>query len=250
MRMLAWATALAVTGVAGGGASAQQAHGRGAATLTGTVADEVSGAGLAGAMVSLVGRRVEVVTDGNGSFEIVGLEPGPVTIRVQRSGYSTLVEAVEVAPGLDFVQLRLVPVTAVLEALQIRTGHRGAGGANVLNARDEAPGARTAADLVAGRIPGLFMAAGSGSAGAGSRVVIRGPKSIALDSEPAIYVDGIRVGAPEGATAHAFRILSEIPATEVRRIRVIRGAAAGPEYGDSANGVILVETTGLAARPE
>ena len=33
-----------------------------------------------------------------------------------------------------------------------------------------------------------------------------------------------------------------IPASEIKRIRALRGPAAAAQYGESANGVILIET--------
>ena len=76
--------------------------------------------------------------------------------------------------------------------------------------------------------------------GAGLRVRLRGAKSLYTSDQPAIYLDGIRIDA--GGPGQAIRALDQIPATSVRRIRILRGPASASRYPNSASGVILVET--------
>jgi outer membrane cobalamin receptor len=89
------------------------------------------------------------------------------------------------------------------------------------------------------RVPGLSARRTSGSLGDGLRVSLRGSNSISLSDQPAVYLDGVRID--EGGTVD-MRVLDQIPAADVQRIRVLRGPAATTLYPLSAAGVILVET--------
>ena len=97
--------------------------------------------------------------------------------------------------------------------------------------------ARTAADILGYQIPGLTNAQGVVGKNDGL-IVLRGVSSINLSSEPAVFLDGVRLG---GGLGDAMDALSKIPAEHVRAIRVLRGPAAAFVQG-SANGAIFVET--------
>ena len=60
---------------------------------------------------------------------------------------------------------------------------------------------------------------------------------------PRIYVDGVAIADSPQATegAAALTALRQIPARDVRSIRVLRGPAA-TMHPNAANGVILIET--------
>jgi hypothetical protein len=208
-------------------------------TVFGIVIDELSGAPIVGATISLMGRRDTTTADQDGFFVLDELAVGPAQLRVDFPGYSTSVEQVEIAAdSLKAVEVRLLPIAATLDELKI-TAHRGRANA-VAEVRPDV-GSLTAADLLA-RIPGLRM-----SNNLATGIAIRGATSMTQSTAPAIYLDGIRIAefvspdVPNGAKA--ISILSRIPAHEVVRIAVLRGASAGAQYGDSSNGVILIETS-------
>jgi outer membrane cobalamin receptor len=127
-----------------------------------------------------------------------------------------------------FVQIRLPTVPAVLRELLV-----------VAPAPDAAAtrDARTAADLLALQLPGIN--ANSGVVGRNNAVVLpRGATSLSLGSEPAIYLDGVLMA---GGVARAQETLSQIPASNVKAIRVLRGPASAFLHG-SATGAIYIET--------
>ncbi|MEX2570759.1 MAG: hypothetical protein WD737_05590 [Gemmatimonadota bacterium] len=45
-------------------------------------------------------------------------------------------------------------------------------------------------------------------------------------------------------TMPSLEVLDQIPASQVKRIQVLRGSSAAARHGDSANGGILIETHG------
>jgi outer membrane cobalamin receptor len=150
-------------------------------------------------------------------------------VRAQAAGYPAVVEEIDVGPNaLVFVQIRLPTVPAVLRELLVVAPATGAAAS-----RD----ARTAADLLALQLPGINANSGVVGRNMGS-VLPRGASSLTLGSEPAIFLDGVRMG---GGLAQARETLGQIPASNVKSIRVLRGPASAFLQG-SATGAIYIET--------
>jgi hypothetical protein len=92
---------------------------------------------------------------------------------------------------------------------------------------------RTAWDVVRMRAP--RFGAGQDSAGRTSRVRIQEPHSVNADETPLLIVDGMQAGD--------IGYLSQIPASEVHAIHILRAEVAEPLYGlRAAGGAIVVET--------
>jgi outer membrane receptor protein involved in Fe transport len=211
--------------------------------LRGMVADEATLEAIPGALVVLPTllptgdlQALEVLTDGDGVFSFAGPPAGAQMIRVRAPGYVDVVEEIQVAPGRTFfLSILLPPVNAVLEGL-IATAPR---------ERGSSSGAvRTAADLVALRILGASTANATVDQNVRS-FTLRGRNTVTQSAEPAVYLDGIRVG---GSLAEAFRVLEQIPAMDVGKVEVLRGPASTVRTGDP-NGVILVSTRRGADEP-
>ena len=105
-------------------------------------------------------------------------------------------------------------------------------------------------ELLNGRVSGLVAMAGTGVLGAGPRLKIRGTASLALDDQPLIYVDGVRVNNDIGAGpnsqgygAGVISRLGDFAPDEIERIEVVKGPAAATLYGtEASNGVIQIFT--------
>jgi hypothetical protein len=92
---------------------------------------------------------------------------------------------------------------------------------------------RTAWDAVRLRAPRFTFAQGSG--GEPTRVMIQSQRSINADETPLLVVDGM--------TMTDIGFLRQIPASQVRTIRILSSEAAEPVYGlGAAGGAIVVET--------
>jgi hypothetical protein len=92
---------------------------------------------------------------------------------------------------------------------------------------------RTAWDAVRLRAPRFTFGVGSG--GEPQRVMIQSQRSINANETPLLVVDGM--------TMTDIGFLRQIPASQVRTIRILTSEAAEPVYGlGAAGGAIVVET--------
>jgi TonB-dependent SusC/RagA subfamily outer membrane receptor len=90
--------------------------------------------------------------------------------------------------------------------------------------------------LLAGRIAGVTV---NRTAGGGISVLIHGPSSFYLTSEPLFVVDGVPVEPGPGGT------LSWLNPQDIVSIAVLKDASTAAIYGTrGANGVILIATKG------
>jgi hypothetical protein len=232
MRIVLLTAALAVLAPQGAPLLAQ-----GVGTIVGTVVDETSGEPLEGATISFVDQGVEASTDANGVFQLPSVRAGDLAARVESSGYVTLVEQVEVlADEVGLLRFRLSRVAAALQGLVVRARRQDNQGASVAEAKPGDLFVQSALDLLREQMPGVVVRT---SLGAETGIRIRGSNSF-LNNDPAIYVDGIRIG--DSGSVSALHALEQIPAERVARIRVLRGPSAAARYADANNGVILVET--------
>lgn len=211
--------------------------------VVGLVLDEEGLVPIPGALVAVEADGLAVRTDEEGRFALDGVRPGMLDVRVEAPGYASIVEPLDVAAGeVSLVHFHLRPVAALLEGLTV--GARSA--ADRSRGHTEhgiVPGERmdrTAADMLLSRVPGLSARRADGAMGTGVSVHFRGVSSFVLHSQPHIYMDGVRIDG--GGAGGAIQVLDQIPASAVRRIRVLRGPASATLYPTAAAGVILIET--------
>lgn len=109
--------------------------------------------------------------------------------------------------------------------------------------------ALNAVDALAGSVAGLQVTSASGSAGAATRMVLRGATNMDGNNQALMVVDGVRINNSEN---HSERSLGGVAVSnrgidlnpnDIESISILKGAAASALYGvDAANGVILVTT--------
>jgi outer membrane receptor protein involved in Fe transport len=201
------------------------------APLQGIVVDEAAWTPVGAATLTLVGSSVRTQSLANGTFAFATAPLGKVSVRVDAPGYTSIVQEVEIRSGrVAFVQFALPSVHAVLDEIL------------VVGSRSEAPPGlsepKTAADLLAGKIPGVLSNPGEVGREA-TRMRLRGVRSITQMNQPAVFLDGVRLS---GGLGEALSRLRQIPASQVRDIQVLRGPAAAFLYGGGADGVIRVWT--------
>ena len=114
---------------------------------------------------------------------------------------------------------------------------------------------RTMGELLAARVPGLFVQRSTGAAGASSWISMRDAGAV-QGLEPLVIVDGVRrvsssvfYGifdvAPIALRGERLRPspIDDIPVDQVERVEILRGPAAAARYGrDARYGVIVVTT--------
>jgi hypothetical protein len=214
--------------------------------LFGMVVDDSDDRPVVGAEVVLVGSDVKVRADDLGMFVLPDLPVGVHNLRIEKPGYSKVVDQVEIPEGgLADLEVRLVPLAIALRELFV-TGQRvRKTGYSVIELTADRLTDKTAADLLAANVPGVRMSADRGVAGTSAEIGIRGTGTFGQRRAPAIYLDGILISEyvtpanPQGVSA--LSVLAQIPASQVERIFVLRGPSTSAQYSQ-ADGVIVIET--------
>ena len=221
---------------------------------TGVITD-ASGEPLIGATVMLKGTKRGVTTDVNGHFSIDA--PNGSTLIVSYVGMVTR----EIKVGGKPVNVTLEGGNAldevVVTALGIKREKKSLGYAvDDINAEELMKNKNTnAINSLAGKIAGVSITQSSGSAGAGSQIILRGGTSLERDNQPLFVVDGdiydnstssIGNSAYDGmlanATSNSNRIM-DINPEDIENMSVLKGPAAAALYGSrAAAGVVLITT--------
>jgi TonB-linked SusC/RagA family outer membrane protein len=154
----------------------------------------------------------------------------------------------------DGAQLSEVVVTA----MGIRRQRRSLGYSTQEVSGDELQNTRQTniVNALRGRTAGVQINSGGGAPGQGSRIVIRGIKSLNpnKDNQPLFIIDGVQMDNSTTTvnTAGSLRGLSnraaDINPDDVESISILRGGAATALYGQAgSNGVVLITTKSARA---
>ena len=203
--------------------------------LQGVVVDESNGQPIESATVSLVGTDIETQTGRYGGFAFPDVRPGLVSVHVTAPGHPSVVQEVEVKrDGIVFVRFDLPSIAAVL--------------AELLGDDEPMAGVLTAADLVAIEVPSARLIPRGIIGNTNDAIRFRAPVTSSTQSlgggdraeagfeaEPLVFIDGVRIGL-----GWAFEALSQIPASYVEDIEVLRGLAATLRYPMAEDGVVVV----------
>ena len=253
-------------------ASAQQTS-----TISGRATGE-SGAPLSAVTVTLPELGLGTLTREDGRFAIT--VPGArvagqtVTLSARRVGYKPKLLRVTITPGTvtaDFtleanpLQLGEVVITGAGTATEVeKLGNvRNAVSAELIVKSNES----NIVQALAGKAPNVQVSQSAGDPGAGSRIQIRGLRTLNGSTQPLFVVDGVPVtnqtfsttnfnpvdagglnlpgqengGELEGTSA-PNRLLDMNP-SDIENVEILKGAAAAAIYGArAANGVILITT--------
>lgn len=218
--------------------------------IIGQVLSEI-GEPLAGAEVTVVGTDRQALTDERGSFLILNVPAGTQRVQVAMIGYRTAGRDVVVRSGeAARVELRL-DVSAVTLDEVVVTGQAtgkarreiGTSIASIDAERLDVAPITTTSQLLQSRSPGVVVSGGGGNPGEGSSILLRGVGSISQNSEPIIYVDGVRIDNSRfegfGSGATPWSGLDDIPPEDIARVEIIKGAAAATMYGTEASGGVI-----------
>jgi ferric enterobactin receptor len=225
-------------------------------TIKGKVVD-TSDQPVIGASVKIKGTSTGTITDANGDF-LIKTSPKDVLV-FSFIGYTSVEESVGSKTAVNIilkessVQMNDVVVTAMgikkekkalgyavqdLKAEELMKNKN----ANIINSLD-------------GKIAGVNVTQSSGSAGAGSSIIIRGGTSLSRDNQPLFVVDGVIYdnstpiggdssfdGTTRTSTSFSNRVM-DINPEDIENMSVLKGAAAAALYGSrAANGVIVITT--------
>ena len=224
-----------------------------AQVITGTVVDETKQP-LPGAAVYVVEQQTGTNSDMDGKF-IVPVKPGELTVEISFIGYSKLTRKVTVASGqtLNLGSLSLSPEESKLDEI-IVVGYG-------VQRKREVTGSMVKLDskklndmptptfeaAFQGKAAGVQIVTGSGVAGSGAVVRIRGVASISASADPLYVVDGIPITQDNFLQGNSGGFnnnpLATINPNDIESIEILKDAAATAIYGSrGANGVILITT--------
>lgn len=217
--------------------------------LSGKVTDSSSGEPLPGVSIVVKGTTYGTVTDVDGNFTLqtsqgatlvfsfVGYKNQEITAQGQQNLSVGLVEDTE---QLDEV---------VVVGYGVQKKREITGSIAKIESKDIADRLSTSFESVlAGQAPGVSVTTGSGMAGAGSVVRVRGVASINSAGDPLYVVDGIPItndifGLGGRTGGMNINPLSSINTKDIESIEVLKDASATGIYGSrGANGVIIITT--------
>jgi TonB-linked SusC/RagA family outer membrane protein len=209
-----------------------------AQTVSGRVTSQ-NGEPLIGASILVAGTSTGTVTDVDGSYSInVGNGTSIVfsytgyisqtlpinnqsVINVVLSEGLALSEVVVTALGISREKKNLTYATQNVNTEELSQARE----LNVINS-------------LSGKVAGLSISPSGSGVGAPSRVILRGNRSIAGDSQPLYVVDGVPI----------IGDITDINPDDIASISVLKGPNAAALYGNRANnGAIIIETKRGAA---
>ncbi|WP_299321117.1 SusC/RagA family TonB-linked outer membrane protein [uncultured Maribacter sp.] len=218
--------------------------------ITGTVSDQ-NGLPLPGVNIIVQGTTNGTQTDFDGNYSIRGATGQTLLFtyigqktasKVIGTSSSISIQMDESAETLDEVVVTALGVKKETRAVGYSVQAVSSETISKSNAND-------ALSALAGQAAGVKITSASGSAGAGTRIVIRGQTSLSGDNQALMIVDGVRMNNSqnnsEGRTAGVAgsnRGMDINPA-DIETINVLKGGAAAALYGvDGGNGVIVITT--------
>lgn len=231
-------------------------------TVAGTVVEASNGQPVSGAQVFIPDTDLGTLTNAQGRFVLVNVPEGEHALRAEILGYTPETRTVTVgADETAQVEFRL-PVEALGLDEIVVTGTAGqARRREVGNSVDQVNMDRTTEPKLSvegalqGQAAGVNIMQTSGTIGAGSQIRLRGNVSVAMGSQPLVYVDGVRVYGEAYPSMHgrdaisgrgaatATSAINDINPEDIERVEVVKGPAATTLYGTEASaGVIQIFT--------
>ena len=211
--------------------------------ITGKVTDSKDGSAVRGASVVAKGSNAGTQTNADGLFKL-SVSSSVNTLVISSVGYAT--QEVSVAGTTNVTVSLAASSTSIGEVVVVAYGTRRkgdlTGSVSSVSAKDFQKGnINSAEQLLQGKVAGLQITTGGGSAGGGSRIRIRGGASLNASNDPLIVIDGVPV---EGnGIAGSGNLLNTINPNDIESMSVLKDASATALYGSRASNGVLIITT-------
>ena len=210
--------------------------------VTGKVTDSKDGTAVAGATVTVKGTQTAAKTAADGTFKINAL--ANATLIISSVGFGSMEVALA---GKTTVDISLVQTNQRLNEVVVvayGTKRRGdlTGSVTSVSAKDFQKGNIASSEqLLVGKVAGLEVTTGGGSAGGGSKIRIRSGASLNASNDPLVVIDGVPVES--NGIAGSGNYLNTINPNDIEAISILKDASATALYGSRAsNGVIIITT--------
>jgi iron complex outermembrane receptor protein len=211
--------------------------------ITGKIMDGKTGQPLSGVTILVNGSNKAVQTQADGSFTLdAANKSGKLTISYvgfeSRTVNYTAGKAVDVK--LSATESKLDDVVIVAYGSRKKSDLTGA--VTQITAKEFQKGNIVSSEqLLQGKVAGLEVTTGGGSAGGGSKLRIRGGASLNASNDPLLVVDGVPVES--NGIAGSSNYLNTINPDDIESVSVLKDASATALYGSRAsNGVIIITT--------
>ena len=201
-------------------------------TITGTIVDP-SGMPVIGANVMVKGTTNGTITDMDGKFSLE--VPKESMLVVSYIGYAN--QEIKVSNQTN-LSIALKEYAEALDELvvvgygtQKKINLTGSIGTIKTDETLKARPVTNVQELLAGSVPGMSVSKGSGAAGSGARINIRGTSTIGSSSGVLVLIDGVPGN------------IYTLNPNDIESISVLKDAASAAIYGSrAANGVMLITT--------
>ena len=225
-------------------------------TVTGSVVDD-SGVPLPGATVLEINTSNGVSTDFDGNFTINVVEGA--TLEISFVGYESQNLIIGQEDSYNIVlsagnELEEVVVTSL--GIKRETKALGYSVQTVNSDEIANSGSNNAIDALVGKAAGVQITRSSGSAGGGSRILVRGVTSMIGNNQPLIVIDGVRTnnetlnsGSGTAGTAQSNRLM-DLNNDDIESINILKGSAATALYGTAGAAGVVVITTKKGTKSE
>ena len=210
--------------------------------ISGKVTDAKDGSPVRGVSVSPRGSSNGTVTGADGTFRLQ-VNDNVKLLNFSSIGFGTK----EVPVNSTNLSVSLTAVnTALNEVVVVAYGSRKksdlTGAVTAISAKDFQKGAIASSEqLLQGKVAGLQVTTGGGSAGGGSRIRIRSGASLNASNDPLIVIDGVPVES--NGIAGSANLLNTINPNDIESISVLKDASATALYGSRASNGVLIITT-------
>jgi TonB-linked SusC/RagA family outer membrane protein len=222
-------------------------------TVSGVVYDEF-GSPMPGVTVLIKGTTIGDATDLDGKYKIEGAPLGEQTLVFSFIGYSPYEQVINIPASGNVTVNRNMEVDSetlqeyVVVGYGVQRKREVTGSISKVDSKEltDIPAPSFEAALQ-GKAAGVQVTQGSGLAGSGSVVRVRGIASISAAGDPLYVVDGIPITQDYFLNGNRGAMnnnpLATINPNDIESIEVLKDAAATGIYGSrGANGVILITT--------
>lgn len=226
--------------------------------VSGKVTSASDGTPVQGVSVAVQGTSTATQTDGSGNYSINVADNA--TLVFSYVGYQRQVVAVGARSTVN-VQLTNDETSldeVVVTALGVSKSARGLGySTSKVSGEDLVKsGEANIIQGLAAKAPGVQITSSSGTPGASSKVILRGPASFSGDNQPLIVVDGVPIDNglnnikagddPYNQNLAGVQVANralDINPDDIESVTILKGPAAAALYGQAAGNGAIIYTT-------
>ena len=210
--------------------------------VTGKATDSKDGSPAAGITVTVKGTITATQTAADGTYKIIAAPKA--TLVFTGVGFARQEVAVNGRTDVDASMVQVNQQLNEVVVVAYGTRRRGdlTGSVSSVSAKDFQKGAIASSEqLLQGKVAGLQITSGGGSAGGGSKIRIRGGASLNASNDPLIVIDGVPVESNN--LPGSANLLNTINPNDIESMTVLKDASATALYGSRASNGVLIITT-------